>query len=134
MKRILTITAVLLALVSAFICVRSKPAQAQLILASGTYRVVELQPKNERIGIAKLKANPTVVQNWVYVKINTKVTKRFFQNGWQRDEKVEPTDIFHVIEKGDIIKVNGGRDWGGAINAKDILILPDNVHSWDEEN
>lgn len=134
MKRILTITAVLLALVSAFICAHSKPAQAQLILASGTYRVVELQPKNERIGIAKLNANPTVVQNWVYVKINTKVTKRFFQNGWQRDENVEPTDIFSVIEKGDIIKVNGGRDWGGAINAKDILILPDNVHSWDEEN
>lgn len=134
MKRILTITAILLALASAFIYAQSKPAQAQLILASGTYRVVELQHNKERIGIAKLKANPNVVQNWVYIKINTKVTKRFFQNGWQRDENVDPGDIFSVVEKGDIIKVNGGRDWGGAINAKDILILPDNVQSWDQEN
>ncbi|MBQ7529797.1 hypothetical protein IJT10_07875 [bacterium] len=132
MKRILTCTALLAAFVvlSMFY---TTPANAQLILASGTYRVVEIDEGKERIGIAKLDANPNVTQNWVYMRLQTKVTKRFFQDGWQRDEKIEPSEIFSVIEKGDVIKVDGGRDWNGSITAKNILILPDNV-DWNQEN
>ncbi|MCR4783022.1 MAG: hypothetical protein K6A35_00685 [bacterium] len=126
MKRTFSITLAVLALLAAFVAMQY-PVQAQLILASGTYRITELDEDKERIGIAQLDANPTVTQNWIYLKLKTKVTKRFSQNGWLRDESVPISEIFNVVEKGDVIKVEGGRDWNGSITAKDIVIMPDNV-------
>ena len=126
MKRTFSITLAVLALLAAVVAMQY-PVQAQLILASGTYRITELDEDKERIGIAQLDANPTVTQNWIYLKLKTKVTKRFSQNGWLRDESVPISEIFNVVEKGDVIKVEGGRDWNGSITAKDIVIMPDNV-------
>ena len=126
MKRTFSITLAVLALLAAVVAMQY-PVQAQLILASGTYRITELDEDTERIGIAQLDANPTVTQNWIYLKLKTKVTKRFSQNGWLRDESVPISEIFNVVEKGDVIKVEGGRDWNGSITAKDIVIMPDNV-------
>jgi len=126
MKRTFSITLAVLALLAAVVAMQY-PVQAQLILASGTYRITELDEDKERIGIAQLDANPTVTQNWIYLKLKTKVTKRFSQNGWLRDESVPINEIFNVVEKGDVIKVEGGRDWNGSITAKDIVIMPDNV-------
>lgn len=116
-----------LLLLAAISFLAAVPAQAQLILAEGTYRVTELNQDKERIGIAKLSANPTVTQNWVYLKLKTKITKRFSQNGWLRDENVAVDQVFNIIEVGDVIQVKGGRDWNGSISAKDILIMPDNI-------
>ncbi|MGM9999657.1 MAG: hypothetical protein ACI38Q_09770 [Candidatus Bruticola sp.] len=127
MKRSFKLYLTLFAIVLAALLATAPQAQAQLILASGTYRITELDQGKERIGIAQLDANPTVTQNWVYLRLKTKVTKRFSQNGWLRDENIPVSEIFSVIEKGDIIKVEGGRDWNGSITAKDILIMPDNV-------
>ena len=126
MKRTFSITLAVLALLAAVVAMQYQ-VQAQLILASGTYRITELDEDKERIGIAQLDANPTVTQNWIYLKLKTKVTKRFSQNGWLRDESVPISEIFNVVEKGDVIKVEGGRDWNGSITAKDIVIMPDNV-------
>ncbi|MGM9992597.1 MAG: hypothetical protein ACI376_07125 [Candidatus Bruticola sp.] len=127
MKRSFKLYLTLFAILLAALLAASPKAQAQLILASGTYRITELDQGKERIGIAQLDANPTVTQNWVYLRLKTKVTKRFSQNGWLRDESIPVSEIFSVIEKGDIIKVEGGRDWNGSITAKDILIMPDNI-------
>ncbi|HBM97763.1 TPA: hypothetical protein DD394_09935 [bacterium UBP9_UBA11836] len=127
MKRSMSLCLATLAVLLTALFVHAPQAQAQLILASGTYRITELNQDKERIGIAKLDANPTVTQNWVYLRLKTKVTKRFSQNGWLRDESIPVSEIFSVIEKGDVIRVNGGRDWNGSITAKDILIMPDNV-------
>ncbi len=127
MKRSLSLCLATLAILLTALFANATQAQAQLILASGTYRITELNQDKERIGIAQMDANPTVTQNWVYLRLKTKVTKRFSQNGWLRDENIPVSEIFSVIEKGDVIKVNGGRDWNGSITAKDILIMPDNV-------
>ncbi len=127
MKRSVSLCLATLAILLTALFINIPQAQAQLILASGTYRITELNQDKERIGIAQLDANPTVTQNWVYLRLKTKVIKRFSQNGWLRDENIPVSEIFNVIEKGDVIRVNGGRDWNGSITAKDILILPDNV-------
>lgn len=108
------------------------PAYSQLLLASGTFRVIEINKEKNRIGVAKLNANPTVRQNWVYLKINTKVIKRFEQNGWQKDEPVEADDCCDIVEVGDILHVEGGRNFDGSINAKSILIYPDTDTSWQD--
>ena len=127
MSRLFSVGLLALALLSTLWLWGAQPAAAQLILASGTYRVTELSPDKERVGIAQMDANPNVTQNWVYLKLQTKVTKRFSQNGWLRDEKVPVSEIFHVLEVGDVINVEGGRDWNGSITAKSILIMPDNI-------
>ncbi len=127
MKRSVSLCLATLAILLTALFINVPQAKAQLILASGTYRITELNQDKERIGIAQMDANPTVTQNWVYLRLKTKVTKRFSQNGWLRDENIPVSEIFSVIEKGDVIRVNGGRDWNGSITAKDILIMPDNV-------
>lgn len=97
------------------------PAAAQILLVTGKYRVVDVDQENYRVGVALEDADPDVVQNWVYIQINTKIVRRIYRgDGWKKDVEVSPTDFFKVVKKGTLMKVHGGRDWDGSINAKKI--------------
>ena len=72
MSRLISVGLLALALLSTLWLWGAQPAAAQLILASGTYRVTELSPDKERVGIAQMDANPNVTQNWVYLKLQKK--------------------------------------------------------------
>ncbi|MDO5295249.1 MAG: hypothetical protein Q4F00_01210 [bacterium] len=111
------------------------PAQAQLILAKGLYRVVEIDRDKTRIGICNLDADPNVRQNWIIIKINTKVTLREQnkENGTLRDVAINPIELFSILYKGDVVRVSGGRDWKGHISAKSLLIYPDDPNTWYQE-
>lgn len=118
--------AIILAIVTA-----TAPAQAQMLLTTQVFRVIEVDLEQNRFGVAKLSANPTVRQNWVYIKINTKGMKRFVQDGWQKDEEIDSDDICESLEVGSIVKVSGGRGWDGTITAKSVVILPEEPEETD---
>lgn len=115
-----------------FSFILSVPAHAQLIIAKGLYRVVEIDRDQTRIGICKLDANPDVRQTWIDMKINTKVILREQnkETGTLRDVAISPIEVFSILYKGDVVRVNGGRDWVGDIQAKDLLIYPDDPSTW----
>ena len=97
------------------------PAQAQLVTVKAEYRVVEKQPKKQRVGICLLEANPDKRQNWLYVKATTKFVKRTYLGKQTfRDEVLTYDGFFNTVKKGDILRVNGGRGWDGSITAKSI--------------
>ncbi len=111
------------------------PAHSQIILAKGLYRVVEIDRDKTRIGICNLDADPNVRQNWIIIKINTKITLREQnkENGTLRDVAINPIEVFSILYKGDVVRVSGGRDWKGHISAKSLLIYPDDPSTWYKE-
>ena len=123
MKRITNILA--LALVSlALVGSTSTPANAQLVLVDEVYRIVEVDRDNNRIGIANRDANPNVRQNWVYIDLDTRASYRVYISsaGAFRDKIVTGRQILNVAKGnlGQIMQVQGGRDWNGTIKAKTI--------------
>ncbi len=99
----------------------SAPSDAQLVLASGEYRVVEVQPDRQRVSVALLEANPDKHQNWVYLTATTTVVKRHSSgDGWFRDEKLSYEGFFGSVRPGDKFRVEGGRRWDGGITARKI--------------
>lgn len=106
-----------------FLLMTPLPARSQLLLVTGRYRVVQVDRRHQRIGIALRDANPNVRQNWVYIKESTKIVKReYLGHGAFRDEFLTFDGFFHSIRKGTLLKVYGGRDWDGSINAKKIWL------------
>ncbi len=95
-----------------------QPAWAQLVTVTDKYRVVEVQPDRQRIGIADLDADPKVRQNWVNVEHDTKTYRKV--NG--EDQEMDKTDLIDSLKPGDIIFVHGGRKWSGKISAKVVGI------------
>lgn len=99
------------------------PARAQILTVTGEYVVVELDQANNRIGVALPEAKPDVRQNWIYVKLETEIVKRHYQEGgWFKDETITPNGIWTAVGKGTKMKVHGGRGWDGTITAKKIWI------------
>lgn len=98
-------------------------AEAQLVLVESKYRIVEVDQFENRIGVALPDANPNEVQTWVYVKSDTRASKRNYTgNGYYRDEQLTPNGVLNAAERreGELIKVHGGRDFDGSIDAKAI--------------
>lgn len=101
----------------------AEPSTAQLLYVTGRYRVVDVDPAGGRIGVALPNANPHHRQNWVYIKPKTRVVKReYLGDGTFRDEFITYQGVWKAMERhvGDVIKVHGGRDWDGSINAEKI--------------
>ena len=130
--RSVAIAVLLAVLFTAFACT---PANAQIILAKGLYRVVEVDRDKTRIGICKLDADPNVRQNWIEIKIDTKIVLREqnAETGALRDVAINPLEVFSILYKGDVVRVNGGRDWKGHITAKNLLIYPADPSTWYQE-
>jgi hypothetical protein len=97
------------------------PAQAQLLSVTGEYKVTNVDRGGQRIGIALRDADANTRQNWVYVKPDTKIVKRkFLKNGTFKDEIMTFNGFFDYVQKGTMLRVEGGRDWDKSIDAKKI--------------
>ncbi len=100
-----------------------EPAQAQLVMVESQYRIVEVDRAENRIGIALPDADPNERQNWVYIKPDTAASMRqSLGNGAFRDEAMTPNGVLDAAEsrRGGLIKINGGRDFDGSIDAKKV--------------
>lgn len=98
-------------------------AEAQLVVVEEKFRIVDVDQFEKRIAIAKPDANPDVRQNWVYVDSETRGSVRnYTPNGYFRDRQLSPQQILRTAEshEGELIKVHGGRDWDGSIDAKTV--------------
>ena len=99
------------------------PASAQIVVVDGKYRIVEVDRAESRIGIASPDASPTERQNWLYIKTDTRSSRRHSQSdGSFRDESMSAKSVLDAAESriGGMMKINGGRDFDGSINAKKI--------------
>lgn len=96
-------------------------AQAQILMVTGDYRVTDVDRAGQRVGIALREDDPNERQNWLYIKPDTKIVKRnFYRNGTFRDEVMTFNGFFDYVQKGTLLRVHGGRDWDGSIDAKKI--------------
>lgn len=110
----------LFALLGLFV-LSSDRSSGQLLLASGEYRVVEVDHEHLRVGVALLEAQADKRQNWIYLTAQTNVNKRHSSgDGWFRDEKLSYDGFFNTVRAGDKLRVEGGRRWDGGITAKKI--------------
>ncbi|MBI3929688.1 MAG: hypothetical protein HY319_29380 [Armatimonadetes bacterium] len=114
--RMLTIAVVMLVIA----VVSAPPPQAQLLLVTGNYRLVELDQANQRVGVSLPEASPEVRQNWIYLEANTEIVKRSYRDGWFKDERLTYDGFFDSVSKGEMMKVHGGRRWDGGITARKI--------------
>jgi hypothetical protein len=111
----------LLFAVLGLLLVSTETSSGQILLASGEYRVVEVDSDHARVSVALIEANPEEHQNWIYLTVATKVTKRHSSgDGWFRDEKLSYEGFFNSVRPGDKLRVEGGRRWDGGITAKKI--------------
>lgn len=98
-------------------------AEAQLVMVESKYRIVEVDRTENRIGIALPDAAPNERQNWVYIKPDTTASMRQnLGNGTFRDEAMTPNGVLDAAQSriGGMMKVNGGRDFDGSIDAKKV--------------
>lgn len=93
---------------------------SSIINVNSKYRVVSVEPGMYQFGVALLDANPYHIQNYVHIRIDTKISQRVYTNGGAYDRMLSPTQIFNVVQPGTIIHVKGGRDWDNTIVAKKI--------------
>ena len=101
----------------------AEKVEAQLVSVESQYRIVEVDRMENRIGIALPDASPNERQNWVYIKSDTRGSMRqYMGNGTFRDEHMSPNGVLNAAESrvGGLIKINGGRDFDGSIDAKKI--------------
>lgn len=98
-------------------------AQAQILMVTGEYQVTNVDRDEQRIGIALRGDDPNVRQNWVYIKPDTKIVRRvWLRGGAFRDEVMSWNGFFDYVRKGTKLRVHGGRDWDGSIDAKKIWL------------
>lgn len=60
----------LFALLGLFV-LSSDRSSGQLLLASGEYRVVDIDQDNLRVGVALMESSPDKRQNWIYLTAST---------------------------------------------------------------
>lgn len=101
--------------------ITTESSSGQLLLASGEYRVVDVDSEHARVSVALIEAVPDKHQNWIYITATTKVTKRHTSgDGWFRDEKLSYEGFFNSVRPGDKLRVEGGRRWDGGVTARKI--------------
>jgi hypothetical protein len=101
----------------------SPPAHAQLLSVTGDYRVTQLDPQHQRFGVAILKDDPHVTQNWVYVQPSTEIHYRLTSpGGWSKQESMNYYQFFAQAHVGNVVRIRGGRRWDGGISCKTLFI------------
>jgi hypothetical protein len=102
------------------------PAQAQILTADSAYRIVTLKPDEHGFDIQLVsETDHTDAQNWVYFKIETKIYQEIIRSdGSRKVFELTPKKFFQIAKVGDIVRVEGGRDWDMSIAAYKIWLAP----------
>lgn len=123
MKNSKILLTLMVAALLSFVGLKAEPANAQMVLVESKYRVVDVDRVENRIRVALPEDDPKVGQNWVYIDSKTKGAMRLYHgNGTFSDKILTPQGILNAASarEGQLIRVHGGRDWDGSINAKSI--------------
>lgn len=102
------------------------PARAQVLTVDSNYRIVTLKPDEHGFDIQLVsESDHTDAQNWVYFKIETKIYQEIIRDdGSRKVFEVSPKKFFQIAKVGDIVRVQGGRDWDMSIAAYKIWLAP----------
>lgn len=102
------------------------PVRAQVLTVDSNYRIVTLKPDEHGFDIQLVsEADHTDAQNWVYFKIETKIYQEIIRDdGSRKVFEVSPKKFFQIAKVGDIVRVQGGRDWDMSIAAYKIWLAP----------
>ncbi len=112
------------ALVLSLLLVLGEAATAQLLTATGEFRVVQVDLAEKRLGVARPEAEVGVRQIWVYLREKTRVSQRISKaDGSVIEQPSTLESALSSLRPGDMIKVHGGRDFDGSINAKSLQLL-----------
>lgn len=123
MKNSKIVLTLMVAALLSFVGLNTAPADAQMILVESKYRVVDVDKFENRIRVALPEDDPNVGQNWVYIDSDTRGAMRIYHgNGTFSDQVLGPEAILNAAaaREGQLIRVHGGRDWDGSINAKSV--------------
>lgn len=118
MKAIFSLSLLLLALLV--------PARAQILTADAPYRIVTLKPDEHGFDIQLVsERDHTDAQNWVYFKVETKIYQEIIRDdGSRKVFELTPKKFFQIARVGDIVRVEGGRNWDMSIAAYKIWMAP----------
>src|SRR5262249_13773524 len=102
------------------------PARAQVLHVDSNYRIVTLKPDEHGFDIQLVsETNHNDAQNWVYFKVETVIYQEIIRNdGSRKVFEVSPKKFFQIAKVGDIVRVDGGRDWDMSIAAYKIWLAP----------
>lgn len=96
---------------------------AALINVDTDYRVTEVRREQREFGIALLSDNPNETQNDVFFGSDTRCYREIrYRNGTRKEIPVTIERFFKILKKGDIVRVQGGRDWDGSIHAYEVRL------------
>ncbi len=100
MKNSKIVLTLMVAALLSFVGLNTAPADAQMILVESKYRVVDVDKFENRIRVALPEDD----------------------NGPFSDQVLGPEAILNAAaaREGQLIRVHGGRDWDGSINAKSV--------------
>ncbi|MEW6278643.1 MAG: hypothetical protein AB1758_08490 [Candidatus Eremiobacterota bacterium] len=101
-------------------------AQAQVLTVDAKYRIVNLKPDENGFDVQLLDAtDPEDDQNWVFFKVDTKIYQEIIRkDGSRKVFEVSMPKFFRIAKKGDIVRVQGGRDWTMEIAAYKVWLAP----------
>ncbi|GMU54914.1 MAG: hypothetical protein AMXMBFR33_40600 [Candidatus Xenobia bacterium] len=118
MRNLLLFTFMLFALVGT--------ASAQVLTVDSNYRIVTLKPDEHGFDIQLVEErDPHDAQNWVYFKLETKIYQEIIRDdGSRKVFELTPQKFFKLAKVGDIVRVQGGRDWDMSIAAYKIWLAP----------
>lgn len=91
-----------------------------LFTVNSQYRIVTSESYDNQFGIALIDANPNVIQNYLHIRIDTRISQRVYTAGGAYDRQISPSNIFSYLSPGQIIRVEAGRDWDNTLVAYKI--------------
>lgn len=98
----------------------TESAPQSLFVVKSQYRIVTNEAWDNQFGIALVDANPTVIQNYLHIRIDTRISKRVYTSNGAYDQQIAPSSIFAHLQPGQIVRVEAGRDWDNTLVAYKI--------------
>lgn len=94
-------------------------AQAAIINVTGAnYIVTKLYPNRESFGVDLVQNGPKKIRTEIRINKNAHCYR--VHRGGGPDTPVSRDQFYNMLHKGTRVRVNGGRDWDGKINASDL--------------
>lgn len=112
-----------LGLITGATMVSSERVEAAIVNVESQYRIISVDRAEKRIGVALADAPAGERQAWVYIKPETRSSMRkSIGNGMFRDQSMNTKSVLDAAEGriGGLMKIKGGRDFDGSIDAKKI--------------
>ena len=96
-------------------------AQAAIINVTGAnYVVTKLYRERKAIGVDLVQNGPEKIRTEIRINKDAKCYR--VHPGGGKDTPLTVDAFYNSLHKGSRVRVNGGRDWDGKINASDLWV------------